>query len=260
MRFAAKATLACFILVVAAGTLLRAQTQNPTQLPGQQPPTAPVDQEPHHHLMYATPDIQVYDVLIPPGQSALMYARSLNYISIALDKSKLSIDSPGQAPRSLDLREGAVRFVEGGSGVTLTNDGSQPYHALSIEFLNSALTASGCSCNGSTADAVCDCPQSAPLPPNWSLRIGHVFLRGVTLAPGATYDNDSTDTTRFLVAVTPFDAMDNTIHEPRSLEVRLPAGRYHWLGPGPHEIQNLESKPLRFVCVQFSGHPFENPL
>ncbi|HVB35095.1 MAG TPA: hypothetical protein VNJ52_12085 [Patescibacteria group bacterium] len=244
-----------FVLAPGGARLRAQQTAAPSAQPAQ---PAPIDQEPHHHLMYATSDIQIYDVLVPPGQSALMYQQNLDYLTITLAASTVSVDSPGQPPRSLKLPEGAVRFTTGGSVYTLTSDGSQPYHALSIKFLNPALTGNGCRCNGDPADAVCDCPGARPLPPSWSLEIGKVFLRGVTLAPGATYDNDSTKTTRFLVTVTPFDVLDNTIHEPKSLEVRLPVGRYHWLGPGPHEIQNLESKPLRFVCVEFAGTSFQN--
>ncbi|HVB98174.1 MAG TPA: hypothetical protein VNJ12_02430 [Candidatus Dormibacteraeota bacterium] len=248
MKFAA---IASFVLLglTLAGAPLRAQSQAPS--PAQPAQPIPVDQEPHHHLMYGTSNIQVYDVLILPGQSALMYPQNIDYISITLAKSKVSVDSPGESPLSLDLPEGAVSFNVGGSAYTLTNYGSEPYHALSLAFLNTALTGRGCRCTGGPTDAICNCPGAAPLPPDWSLTIGHVFLRGVTLAPGATYDNDSTDTTRFLVAVTPFDVLDNTTHEPKSLQVRLPAGRFHWLGTGPHEIQNLASTPLRFVCVEF---------
>jgi hypothetical protein len=251
MKFAAMAALILFILPLGGAAQPGAQAQSAAE-PAQ---AAPIDQEPHHQLMYATADIQVYDVLVPPHQSAQMYPRNTGYISITLANSNVSVDSPGSSPISLNLPDGAVRFVTGGSGYTLTNNDSQPYHALTIEFLDSALTGRGCRCTGSPADAICNCPNAAALPANWSLTIGRVFLEGVTLAPGATYDNDSTRTTRFLVAITPFDALDNTVHEPKSIEVRLPAGDYHWLGPGPHEIQNLASKPLRFVCVEFTGRP-----
>lgn len=247
MKLVGIASIALTALTLGNLTRLRAQTPSPA-VPAH---AAPVDQGPHHHLMYATDDIQIYDVVIPPHQSALMYPNKTGYISITLADSSVSVDSPGQPPSPLQLPKGAVRFDTGGTGYALTNDGSQPYHALSIEFLDPGLLGGGCRCGGGPASAICNCPDASPLPPNWSLRIGQVSLRGVTLAPGATYDNDSTDATRFLVAVTPFDILDNTVHEPRSLEVRLPAGRFHWLGAGPHEIQNLSSSPTQFVCVEF---------
>ena len=147
----------------------------------------------------------------------------------------------------------AVRFVEGGIASTLTNDGDRPFHELTIVFVNQGLTARSCSCNGGPAEAVCECPNAPPLPGAWEMRVGQVSLKAVTLAPGATYDDDSTRTTRFLVAVTPFDMMDVSIHEPKNLEVRLPEGQFHWLAPGPNQIQNIGSQPMRFVSVEFYG-------
>lgn len=234
-------------LAFGAGVPLRAQFTPET---GQPTTPAPIDQEPHHHLMFATSDIQVYAVVIPPQQSAVMYPNSAEYLAITLSQNKLTLDAPGQSSSKLNLPEGAVRMISGGAGYTLTNNSNAPYHALSIQFLNSAILGGGCICGGATG-AICNCPNASSLPPDWSMHMGRLSLRGMTLAPGATYDNDSTDSTRFLVAVTPFDMLDNTVHEPRSLQVHLPAGEFHWLGPGPHEIQNLSSAPMRFVCVEF---------
>ncbi len=250
MKFAAIVTFVVLALGL-GGTPLRGQSQSQPPPPAETAKLLPVDQEAHHQLMYATSDIELIDVLIPPGQSALMYPQNIDYVSITLAKSKVSVNAPGQSTGTFELPEGAVRFYAGGAAYTLTNNGNQPYHALTLAFLNTKLTGRGCRCTGGPTDSICNCPGASKLPPDWSITIGHVFLRGVTLAPGATYDNDSTDTTRFLVAVTPFNVLDNTIHEPRSLQVRLPAGRFHWLGPGPHQVQNLASTPLRFVCVEF---------
>jgi hypothetical protein len=247
MKFAASAFLISLVLAPA----VRAQSNAPAQSAAQPAQTAPVDQEPHHQLMYATGDMQIYDVVVPSHQSALMYPQNNNYISITLAGASVTISSPGGSPLSTTLPGGAVRYAVGGSGYTLTNDGGSPYEALEVEFFNAALLGHGCSCTGSPTDSICSCPNAPSLPPAWSLEIGHVLLRGVTLASGATYDDDSTRATRFLVPLTPFDVMDTTVHEPRSLEVRLPAGGYHWLGPGPHQIQNLASTPLVFVCVEF---------
>lgn len=235
-------------LALAGSPRLRAQSQTESAEPTN---PAPIDQEAHHHLMYATNDIQVYDVVIPAGQSAAMYPNPTEYLLIGISNGSVTVDSPGQSPSQLDLAPGAVRMINGGSAYTLTNNANAPYHALSIQFLNSALLGRGCTCNDGAAGAICNCPNASALPANWSMRIGQLSLRGMTLAPGATYDNDSTDPARFIIAVTPFDMIDNTVHEPRHLEVHLPAGRFHWLGPGPHEIQNLSPNPMRFVCVEF---------
>ena len=215
----------------------------------------PLSQEPHHQLMYENADMKIYDVVVPPGQSTLLHQHSDDYIFITLGNASITEEKPGQAPVQLSLPDGSVRFAKGGFSHIVTNDGNRPFHNLTIEFANSHLTAGGCSCNGGPTDSICACPNAPPLPANWTLRIGQVSLAGVTLAPGAEYDITSTRTTRFLVAVTPFDLLDVTTHDPRNLHIRLPEGRFHWLSPGPHKIQNLSSQPLRFISVEFWGTP-----
>ncbi len=249
MKFAATVSFIALALALTPG---QAQTKPQNQNPGQGVPLA---QDPHFRLMYQDDDMQILDLVVPPHQSTLLDEYDNNYLSVNFGQSTVTSQNPGQPPLQLSLPDGAVRFGEAGSTFTLTNNGNQEFHALTIVFLNQKLTARGCSCNGGTADAICSCPNAPPLGANWSRRIGQVELEGVTLAPGATYDNTSTRTTRFLVAVTPFDILDSTIHEPRNLEIRLPEGWYQWLSPGPHKIQNLSSQPMRFVSVEFFGTP-----
>lgn len=235
-----------------------AQTQAGTKIQTQAPkPGQPalLTQDPHYHLLYEDVDIQVYDAVVPPHQSTLLDQYDNNFLFVAFGNSSISIASPGMSPVPLTLPDGAVRFFKGGPARTITNDGDQPFHDMTIVFVNPKLTGRGCSCRGGLADAICQCPNALPLPADWFLRIGQVNLRGVTLAPGATYNDDSTRTTRFLVSVTPFDILDVSIHEPRNLQVRLPEGLFHWLAPGPHKIQNLDTQPVRFVSVEFYATP-----
>ncbi|MDE3135479.1 MAG: hypothetical protein KGL59_02800 [Acidobacteriota bacterium] len=249
MKFAATFTFIALALALAPG---QGQTKPQTQNPGQ---GAGITRDPHFRLMYQDDDMMILDVIIPPHQSTQLDEYDNNYLLVNFGQSTLTAQDAGQPPLQLVLPDGAVRFGEGGISQTLTNDGDLEFHALAIVFLNQRLTAKGCSCDGGAADAVCSCPNAQPLPGNWSQRIGQVELQGVTLPPGATYDNTSTRTTRFLVALTPFDMLDSTIHEPKNLEIRLPEGWYQWLSPGPHKIQNLSSGPMRFVSVEFYGTP-----
>jgi hypothetical protein len=249
MKFAAIVTFVALALALAPG---QAQTKPPIQNPGQ---GVAITQDPHFRLMYQDDDMMILDLIIPPRQSTPLDEYDNNYLLVNFGQSTLTVQGAVQPARQMELPDGAVRFGEGGISQTLTNDSDREFHALAIVFLNQKLTASGCSCNGGAADAVCSCPNAPPLAANWSRRIGQVELQGVTLAPGATYENTSTRTTRFLVALTPFDILDSTIHEPKNLEIRLPSGWYLWLSPGPHTMQNLSSQPTRFVSVEFYGTP-----
>jgi len=239
-----------FLALALAACPLPAQPKPPTGNPVQGIHLA---EDPHFRLMYENDDIQVYELTVPAHQSTLLDSHGNSSLFVMFDQSTVSVQSPGQAPVQLTLPDGAVRYSAAGVPQTLANDAAQPFHALVIVFLNPRLTARGCSCNGGSADAICECPNSQPLPSVWSKRIGQVELQGVTLAPGATFEDTSTRTTRFLVAITPLDILDSSIHEPKNLKVLLPKGRFHWLSPGPHTIQNLGSQPIRFVSVEFYG-------
>ena len=247
MKLAAIVSFVALALAVATG---HAQAQPQNQKPGQ---AVPLAQDPHFHLMYANSDMQVFESVLLPHQSTLLDEHDNNSLFVTFGQSTITMQDAGQPPQQLTLPDGAVRFFEGGIASTLTNDGDRPFHELTIVFVNQGLTARSCSCNGGPAEAVCECPNAPPLPGTWEMRVGQVSLKAVTLAPGATYDDDSTRTTRFLVAVTPFDMMDVSIHEPKNLEVRLPEGQFHWLAPGPNQIQNIGSQPMRFVSVEFYG-------
>lgn len=251
-----------FAAVLGARSLPAAHGQQQRQ---QKPPQAapagsgvPLAQEPHHRLLYENTDMRILDVLLPAHQSTLLEQHDYNSISVVMSNSVVTVQRLGQVSVQLTLPAGAVRYDRAGLADTLTNDSDQPFHSVTIEFLNTRLTAGGCSCTGGAADALCSCPNALPLPANWERRIGRVTVAGVTLEPGASYDVKSQKTTRFLVAVTPLDVLNVSIHEPHNLDVRLPAGYFHWLAPGPNTIQNISSQPQRFVKVEFWGTP-ENP-
>jgi quercetin dioxygenase-like cupin family protein len=247
MRFIA---LAAFVLMgLALGSRSRGQQQKPetATISG----AVLVTQEPHHHLLYANNDLRIFDVIVPPHQATLLHEHDNDYIFITYGQSQLTVVKPGMPPASLELPAGAVRFAKGGFAHAITNDGDYPFHTLTIEFLNPVITGRGCSCNEGAGDAVCECPNAPPLPANWSKRIGRLHLSGITLAPGATFDDTSQFPTRILVPVTPLDVVDTTIHSPKYVSLRLPVGRFHWLSPGPHQIQNVGSQPLRLVSISF---------
>jgi quercetin dioxygenase-like cupin family protein len=251
MRFAA---LAVFVLLgLALGSRARTQGQKPGQEP--ETPTIPgavfVTQEPHHHLLYANSDMRVFDVIVPPHQSTLLHEHDHDYIFVTFGQSTLTVMRPGMPPASLELPSGAVRFSKAVFAHAITNDGDYPFHNMTIEFLNPVITGRGCSCNGGPGDAVCDCPNAPLLPANWSKQIGRLHLRGIMLAPGATFEDSSQFPTRLLVPVTPLDVIDTSTHSPKHVPLRLPVGRFHWLSPGPHEIQNVSAQALRMVSISF---------
>lgn len=251
MRFLILATLLGFGF--AAGRRMNEQAQKPVQ-PGQQatiPGAVLVTQEPHHHLLYANDDLRVFDVIVPPHQSTLLHEHDYDYIFITFGESKVTVAEAGMPEQKLDLPDGAVRFAKGGFAHILTNDSNQPFHNMTIEFLTPGIAGRGCTCNGGGGDAICNCPGAKSLPENWSKQIGRLSLEGITVPPGGMYDDSSNRQTRILVPLTPYEVLDTSIHSQRPRAIRMPVGRFHWLSPGPHKLQNVSGQPLRFVSVEF---------
>ncbi len=208
---------------------------------------------PYETLLYQNTDMNIFDVALPAGQSALLAEHDALFVATVGGSATLA--GPGQSPSTISLAPGAVLFLRGGLSRTLTNGGRSLLEGVTIEFLKQGLAGGGCSCSGGTEASICGCPNARPLPPDWEMQMGGLALAGMELAPGATYQISNNRTTRFLVAVTPFDLLDTSIHEPHNVVVRLPAGRFHWLAPGPHTLQNLGSQPLQLVSVEFFGTP-----
>lgn len=259
MKPIALISLLFFATVLSARPLRANHAQQQPQKAAPSVQGVPLRAEPHHRLLYENADMRILDFYLAPHQSTLLEQHEFDFLLIALQNSRITVQRLGQSPVKLQLPQGAVRYSRAGFSDTVTNNGNHPFHAVTIEFLNRKLTAAGCSCTGGAADAICSCPNASPLPADWQRRIGRVILAGVTLEPGATYDIDSQMTTRFLVAVTPFDVINNSVHEPRHFETRLPPGYFHWLAPGPNSVQNITSQPQRFVKVEFWGTPVNPP-
>ncbi|HEV2388999.1 MAG TPA: hypothetical protein VGS20_17295 [Candidatus Acidoferrales bacterium] len=243
--------IVAFALLLALGAGLALASQPPSQAQALAGQAVSLDQEPHHHLKFANDDVRIYDVVVPPHESTLLHQHDNDYVYVVLGASDITAEEPGQAAVEVKLADGAVRFAKGGFAHVLTNDSAQPFRNITIVLLNPRVTARGCSCAGNAAGAVCGCPNAEPEPANWTMKVGQLDLGETTLGPGAELENTSAKTTRFLVAVTPLDLLDITLHEPRGIKVRLGAGAFHWLSPGKHDLQNLSSQPIRFVSVAF---------
>jgi hypothetical protein len=226
-------------------------TRSQEQTPAPATQAVPIDQEPHHHLVYANDDLRIFDIIVPPHESTLLHQHDNDYFFLVLGNSRVTAQVQGQAPVQYTFPDGAIHFSKAGFAHVMTNDSDQTFHNVAIEFLNPRITAGDCPCSSNPAAFACGCPNAPPLPTNWNLRIGQLQLVEETLAPGATINDTTTKNTRLLVAITPLDLLDVSTHEPKGLKVRLPVGKFHWLSPGPHQIQNLSEQPARFLSVAF---------
>jgi quercetin dioxygenase-like cupin family protein len=109
-------------------------------LKGDQAPV-PVSQEPDHHLQLETPQIKIYDVVVPPGQQTLMHVHDKDYFFVDFGGATLRNQGAGQPEQDLILQDGEVRY-SGKVTHRVRNIGKNPFHNLTVELIQPPSPAS----------------------------------------------------------------------------------------------------------------------
>jgi quercetin dioxygenase-like cupin family protein len=98
----------------------------------------PVEQEPHHHVVFENQYVRVLDVVVPPGEMALFHKHSLDNVSVQLSDTTLKNQALGQDWTSRPVTEGQVGFRAGTKtpySHRIMNAGTTVFHVLDIEIL-----------------------------------------------------------------------------------------------------------------------------
>jgi hypothetical protein len=98
----------------------------------------PVEQEPHHHVVFENQYVRVLDVVVPPREMTLFHKHSLDNVSVQLSDTTLKNQAPGQDWTSRPVKEGQVGFRAGTKTPythRIMNTGATEFHVLDIEVL-----------------------------------------------------------------------------------------------------------------------------
>src|SRR5436190_4685097 len=116
-----------FAIILSGG--LAARAQQPIQLPPQLdsvPPAIPIEQEPHHRLVFVNEFIRVIDALLPPLYVSQNHTHTLDNVAVTILPG---IDGPqGQA------RIGFAGFSRGGYSHVITNPNATPMRFIAVEL------------------------------------------------------------------------------------------------------------------------------
>lgn len=98
----------------------------------------PVEQEPHHHIVFQNQYVRVLDVFFPVGEPALFHTHSNDNVSVELsgDKTK-SQPMGGEWSRPGDVVPGRVAFHKAhGQPYThrVGSAGEKPFHVIDVEI------------------------------------------------------------------------------------------------------------------------------
>jgi hypothetical protein len=101
--------------------------------------TIPVEQEPHHHVLFRNQYVCVLDVQIPPGDSLLFHKHSFDNLSVRLSGGQIQNQMQGSEwPAPTEVKPGAVVFAEASKKPYIhrvRNVGTTVYHVIDVEFL-----------------------------------------------------------------------------------------------------------------------------
>jgi quercetin dioxygenase-like cupin family protein len=106
--------------------------------PGTESDPVPVEQEPHHHVVFENQYLRVLDVVVKPGETTLFHTHSLDNVAVHLSDATIKHQVPGQGWIESLIKEGAAGFAAGTKKPythRVANAGSTVFHVLDVQIL-----------------------------------------------------------------------------------------------------------------------------
>jgi quercetin dioxygenase-like cupin family protein len=94
-----------------------------------QQPAIPVDQEPHHKVVFKNDFVRVIDATFPAGYVTLNHAHDVDNVAVTISTGREGTASPGTV--------GRAGFTKGGYAHSVTNSGPGIMRFIAVEILKS---------------------------------------------------------------------------------------------------------------------------
>ena len=98
----------------------------------------PVEQEPHHRVIFENQYVRVLDVVLKPGQTTLFHKHSIDNVPIILTGADNRTQFAGKDWTATPAKAGSVGFIPGAAKPyvhRINNQGSTTYHVIDVEVL-----------------------------------------------------------------------------------------------------------------------------
>src|SRR5437764_4804042 len=99
----------------------------------------PVEQEPHHHVVWKNESVEVIHVVLPAGESTLFHTHSRDRVAVDLTSTMLALqklNEPEEQPeRSIPGDISARANADAPYTHRLRNAGPATYEVIDVEFL-----------------------------------------------------------------------------------------------------------------------------
>ena len=196
----------------------------------------PVEQEPHHHVVWKNEFVEVIHVVLPAGESTLFHTHSRDRVAVDLTSTMLSLQKPNEQEEKPDLSIPGDISARANADAPYThrlrNLGPKAYEVIDVEFFKRPEHPS----KNSAATVVAENPSARVY--KWSVAAG-----------GATTPH-SHENPYILLAVTSL-RLKTTAPDGSPRIEDLNAGDCRWVDTkGPHTLMNAGTAEAQIVEIE----------
>jgi hypothetical protein len=214
----------------------------------------PVENEPHHHLVFENEYVRVFKVEVAPHEATLVHRHKRDYVVVTIGDAEVTNAVVGKEPKKWSFKDGDVTFLEASGEKSFAhqavNEGDKPFENVTIEIKRSWNT------------EMRNCAD--PLKCERTIRVGDfevgtstsLFTNGFLSAyryrakPGATISSNfySSKGSNFvlIVAITPMKANFGGIEE------ELKAGQVYGTDGADIEVNAPKDQELRWIVLRLN--------
>jgi hypothetical protein len=218
------------------------QTLTAPALPG-----VPIADEPHHHLIFQNPLVNVYAVEVAPGDATLMHQHYYDNLFVAFGDADLTETVSGKESAVVALFDLGVRFAHEPYAHVIANNGKQPFRNVTVEFLQRQGEMK--SFASSIDDALNDNPaESNNILQGEVLETERVQVTAVAVASGAIWEPPHDGHDRLVV----FVDRSNVPFAYSGSNSPFPFARVAWFPAGTNaSLPNVSGEQMRLMVSEF---------
>jgi len=109
----------------------------------QQPTEVPVENEPHHHLVFENEYVRVFKVEVAPHEATLVHRHKRDYVVVTIGDAEMTNAVVGKEAKKWNFNDGDVTFLEATGEKSFAhkavNDGNKPFVNYTIELKKNRL-------------------------------------------------------------------------------------------------------------------------
>jgi hypothetical protein len=98
----------------------------------------PVENEPHHHLVFENEYVRVFKVEVAPHEATLVHRHKRDYVVVTIGDTEVTNAVVGKEPKKWSFKDGDVTFLEASGEKSFAhkavNEGDKPFVNYTIEI------------------------------------------------------------------------------------------------------------------------------